>query len=192
MVEFSENYVVNNSEGFLIANAIREGRRRRCLNMQKALNHLVARRRRVLNACFVVSVFHHNETTSLLSCSCRRLTRNTGWWENAGNNYYYSSEPRFKTTFWISLSTFRYIKLHWPISCWRNSDRGSSVPRTEASVLFISIRPQKLFIYRCTSNEFILCGTRFLFFPLHFFRIQSSAHGNYLQTSGIMGKKLLI
>jgi len=40
MAEFSENRVVNNSEGFdfLIANAIREGRRRR-LHMQTALNH---------------------------------------------------------------------------------------------------------------------------------------------------------
>ena len=66
MAEFSENRVVNNSEGFdfLIANAIREGRRRR-LHMQTALNHLVARRRGVLNACFVVFVFHRNETTSL-------------------------------------------------------------------------------------------------------------------------------
>jgi len=43
MAEFSENRVVNNSEGFLIANAIREGRRRR-LNVKMALNHLVARR----------------------------------------------------------------------------------------------------------------------------------------------------
>ena len=62
MAEFPENRVVNNSEEFLIANAIREGRRRR-LNMQMALNHLVVRRRRVLNACFVVSVFHRDETT---------------------------------------------------------------------------------------------------------------------------------
>lgn len=191
MAEFSENRVVNNSEGFLIANAICEGRRRRLKPPRCSEDWS-----RVLKACFVVFfVFHRNETSLPLPRSCRRLTRNTGWWENAGNNYYYYyyySEPRFKTTFWISLSTFRYIKLHWPISCWRNSDRGSSVPRTEASVLFISIRPRKLFIYQCTSNKFILCGTRFLFFSLHFFRIQSSAHGNYLQTSGIMGKKLLI
>ena len=41
-----------------------------------------------------------------VSRSCRRLTRNTGWWENAWNNY---SEARFKKTFRISRSTFKYI-----------------------------------------------------------------------------------
>ena len=65
MAEFSENRVVNNSKGFLIATAIREGGRRRH-NMSMASNHLVAPRRRVLNACFVVFAFHHNETKSLL------------------------------------------------------------------------------------------------------------------------------
>jgi len=191
MVEFSENHVVNNSEGFLIANAIREGRRRRRLNMQMALNHLVARRTRVLNTCSCFCIPSQRNNITPLSSSCRRLTRNTGWWENSWNNNY--SEARFKRTFWISLSTFRYkFKLHWPISCWRNSDRGSSVPRTEASALFTSIRPRRLFIYQCTSKEFILCGTRLLFFPRHFFRIQSSAHSNYLKTSGTVGKKFQI
>ena len=56
MAEFSENRVGNNSEGFLIANAIREGRRR-SLNIQMELSHLVARRRRVMNACFRVLFF---------------------------------------------------------------------------------------------------------------------------------------
>jgi len=64
MAAFSENRVVNNSEEFLIAYAIREGRRRRP-NMQMALNHLVARR--VLNACFLFLYFiatkHRNETS---------------------------------------------------------------------------------------------------------------------------------
>ena len=56
MVEFSENRTGNNSKEFLITNAIREGRRRR-LNMQMALNHLVVRRKRVLNACFLALLF---------------------------------------------------------------------------------------------------------------------------------------
>ena len=107
MAEFSENCAGNNSKEFLIANAIREGRRRR-LNMQMALNHLVARRRRVLNACFLVLLFISSQRNNItpVSRSCRRLTRNTGWWENAWNNY---SEARFKKTFRVSRSTFRYI-----------------------------------------------------------------------------------
>ena len=41
-----------------------------------------------------------------VSRSFRRLTRNTGWWENGWNNY---SEAGFKKTFRTSRSTFRYI-----------------------------------------------------------------------------------
>ena len=45
--------------------------------------------------------------TQLPRCrSCRRLVRNTGWWENVWNNY---SEVRFKKTFRISRATFQYI-----------------------------------------------------------------------------------
>lgn len=107
MAEFSENRVVNNSEGFLIANAIREGRRRR-LNVKMALNHLVARRTgaeywKLLLLFFCIS---SQRNITPLPRSCRRLTRNTGWWENAWNNY---SEASFKKTFRISRSTFRWI-----------------------------------------------------------------------------------
>ena len=75
--------------------------------MQMALNELVARRRRVLNACFLVLLFVSSQRNNItpVSRSCRRLIRNTGWWENAWNNY---SEARFKKTFRISRSTFRY------------------------------------------------------------------------------------
>ena len=101
MAEFSENRVVNNSEGFLIAYAIGEGRRRRP-NMQMALNHLVARR--VLNACFLCLYFiatkQHHCSFSLLSVN------HTGWLENAWNNY---SEAKFKKAFRISRSSFRYL-----------------------------------------------------------------------------------
>ena len=116
---------------------VREGRGRR-LNMQMALNHLVAQRRRVLNACFLVLLFISSQQNNItpVSRSCRRLSRNTGCWENAWNNY---SEARFKKTFRISRSTLRYmhIKWHWPISCKRNSDRRTNFPRTEASAFFI-------------------------------------------------------
>ena len=107
MEEFSENDARNNSVEFLIANAIRESRRRP-LNMQMALSHLVSRRRKVLNACFLLLflILSHQNSITPMSRSCRRLTRNTGWWENALNNY---SEARFKKTFRVSRSTFRYV-----------------------------------------------------------------------------------
>ena len=38
--------------------------------------------------------------------SCRRLTRNTGWWENVWQNY---SNSRFKLTFRVSRETFCFI-----------------------------------------------------------------------------------
>ena len=66
MEEFSENSAWKNSEEFLIGNVIRRIRR---LNMQMTLNHLVARRRKVLNALFLLLIsswFHCNETALLL------------------------------------------------------------------------------------------------------------------------------
>ena len=41
-----------------------------------------------------------------MSRSCLRLIRNVGWWKNAWNNY---SEARFKKTFRVSRTTFKYI-----------------------------------------------------------------------------------
>ena len=55
-----------------------------------------------MNAFF--SCFVNNVTP--VARPCRRLTRNAEWWDNAWNNY---SEARFKKTFQISRSTFRYI-----------------------------------------------------------------------------------
>ena len=38
--------------------------------------------------------------------SCRRLLRNTGWWENAWSNF---DDKRFKRNFRVSRATFLYI-----------------------------------------------------------------------------------
>ena len=58
-------------------------------------------------SCFVVYFVITKQHHSCVSRSCR-LTRNTGWWENAWHNY---SEARIRKTFRISQSTFRYILL---------------------------------------------------------------------------------
>ena len=53
MAVIAENSLGNDSEEFFLANTICESRRR-CLNMQIVLNHLVAQRRKVLYACFLL------------------------------------------------------------------------------------------------------------------------------------------
>ena len=106
MAEMAEKSTVSYPEEFLLVNAIRESRRRR-QNLQMVLKNLAAWRRKVLNVCFLLLLIssQRNNVTPM-SRSCRRLTRNIGWWENTWNNY---SEARFKKTFRVSRSTFRYI-----------------------------------------------------------------------------------
>ena len=67
-----------NSELVMLANAIRENRRRR-LNMQTALHHLVARRRQVLNVSFLLLLLISSQRDNIASVPrcCRRLDRNT-------------------------------------------------------------------------------------------------------------------
>ena len=105
IAEMAEKSTVSYLEEFLLANAIRESRRRQ--NLQIVLKNLAAWRRKVLNVCFLLLLIssQRNNVTPV-SRSCRRLTRNIGWWENTWNNY---SEARFKKTFRVSRSTFRYI-----------------------------------------------------------------------------------
>ena len=80
------------------------------LMIQLTVHYLFARWRRLLSVCFISLLMLLSQSrviTQLPRCrSCRRLVRNTGWWENVWNNY---SEARFKKTFRISRVTFRYI-----------------------------------------------------------------------------------
>ena len=105
IAEMAEKSTVSYLEEFLLANAIRESRRRR-QNLQMVLKNLAAWRRKVLNVCFLLLLISSQRNVTPVSRSCRRLTRNIGWWENTWNNY---SEARFKKTFRVSRSTFRYI-----------------------------------------------------------------------------------
>ena len=96
-----------NEELVFLACAIKEGRRRR-LQIQLALNNLAARRKRFLNLAFVLVLLisQRNITVPRPVRSCRRLKRNTGWWENVCNTY---SDARFKKTFRVSRDTFNFI-----------------------------------------------------------------------------------
>ena len=115
------------------------------------LKNLAAWRRKVLSVCFLLLLIssQRNNVTPV-SRSCRRLTRNIGWWENTWKNYL---EARFKKTFRVSRSTFSYILNRIGPFLARETDRGSNFPRTEASALFISIRPQRLFLYHCRDGR---------------------------------------
>ena len=106
IAEVAEKSTVSYLEEFLLANAIHESRRRH-QNLQIVLKNLAAWRRKVLNVCFLLLLIssQRNNVTPVSRCCCR-LTRNIGWWENTWNNY---SEARFKKTFRVSHSTFRYI-----------------------------------------------------------------------------------
>ena len=92
-----------------IHHLIRNSRRRR-LMMQLTVHYLFARRRRLLSVCLISLLMLLSQRRVITQLprrrSCRRLVRNTGWWENVWNNY---SEARFKKTFRISRATFRYI-----------------------------------------------------------------------------------
>ena len=99
MAEMAEKSTV------ILVNAIRESRRRR-QNLQMVLKNLAAWRRKVLNVCFLLLLISSQRNVTPVSRSRRRWTRNIGWWENTWNNY---SEARFKKTFRVSRSTFRYI-----------------------------------------------------------------------------------
>ena len=97
-----------NEELFFLANAIKEGRRRR-LKMQIALNNLTARRRNLLNlACLLLLLISQRNIAVVPRPvrSCRRLNRNTGWWQTVLNTY---SAARFKKTFRVSRDTFNFI-----------------------------------------------------------------------------------
>ena len=113
MSEFSENRVGNNSEEFLIANAIRVGRRR-CLNMEMVLNYLVARRRRVLNACFIVyfiATKQHHSCVSLLSSVDQKH-----WMVGECLEQLFGGKIQENISD-FSVNVQIHIKSHWPISC---------------------------------------------------------------------------
>ena len=71
------------------------------------LHHLISRRRHVLHVCFLLLLLISQQRSNITTVprSCRRLSRNTGWWEKVWTKY---SDARFKKTFRISRSTFKF------------------------------------------------------------------------------------
>ena len=82
--------------------------RRRRRTLQTAVTHLLTKRRRLLSISLIMlllTLIQRNDVVTPMR-SCRRLTRNNGWWETVCNNY---SDARFKKTFRITRATFLYI-----------------------------------------------------------------------------------
>ena len=81
-------------------------RRRRRL-LQTTVMNLVSRRRRILSICILLllALIQRNDVVEPIR-SCRRLLRNSGWWDTVWNNY---SEARFNRTFRVTRGAFLYI-----------------------------------------------------------------------------------
>ena len=93
-----------NAAMFMIARSVEKNRRRKVL-MHAALNYALERRRLLVRLSSVINSLLVKEKRTV-NRSCRRLPRNTGWWDQIWQTY---SDTRFKKTFRISRSTFNYI-----------------------------------------------------------------------------------
>ena len=102
-------------KAFILYHIISERKRRKCMQ-EATIACLVTRRKLIINACLLALSLVTNTINNLMQLqnqireraprSCRRHTRNKGWWENVWTFY---PEVRFKETFRISKATFLYI-----------------------------------------------------------------------------------
>ena len=92
------------SRSFYISMLSRIRRRRHLL--QTTVMNLVSRRRHILSICILllVALIKRNDVVEPIR-SCRRLLRNSGWWDTVWKY----SEARFKKTFRVTRGTFLYI-----------------------------------------------------------------------------------
>ena len=135
------------AELFILVNAIRETRRRR-FNMQMALHHLVTRRRQALNVSLLLLLLISSQRDNIATVprSCRRLGRNTGWWDTVWNTY---SDARFKKTFRISRSTLKFILNRiGPFLARKTVSEEPISPELRSTChLFVQVGQGRLFVY---------------------------------------------
>ena len=96
---------IRQSRSFYMISMLSRIRRRRRL-LQTTVMNLVSRRRRVSSICILLllALIQRNDVVEPIR-TCRRLLRNSGWWDTVWNDY---SEARFNKTF-ITRGTFLYI-----------------------------------------------------------------------------------
>ena len=97
----------NNVNKFVLFKSILSRARQRRKKVEAALHVLINRRQQILKVSFVVALLlsGRNSTVSTLR-SCRRLQRNSGWWNLVWETY---SDSRFKKAFRVSRKTFTVI-----------------------------------------------------------------------------------
>ena len=96
----------------IINHIISEHKRRR--NMQQCIVTMSSvRRRMIMRTCFLafLTLSHMKNNATRIELrgrqrSCRRYTRNRGWWENVWHSY---SERQSTKTFRVSRATFSFI-----------------------------------------------------------------------------------
>ena len=100
----------NNMPYFVLKRLVGESRRRRQLSEAKLRTAMMFGRRRIQAALLLALLLTSSTRASMAAQprrrSCRRLPRNTGWWENVWRSYL---NVRFKKTFRISRATFDFI-----------------------------------------------------------------------------------
>ena len=103
------NKVMKMCESFRTLKQIRRKESRR-KQVSKFIAFMLEWRRRLINVAFMTVLLLTNTQamgpTARKPRSCRRLLRNTGWWENAWSNF---DDKRFKRNFRVSRATFLYI-----------------------------------------------------------------------------------
>ena len=93
-------------------NHIIRARQRRKRIQESIIAFLISRRKLLVRVCLISLLFimgslnDENHTIFQMHRSCRRYTRNSGWWENVWSNY---PDKRFKKTFRVSRQTFSFI-----------------------------------------------------------------------------------
>ena len=104
----NKNKMQANRRIALLQSMLGRARRRRKM-IESALHILVSRRMRLIKLTTILvllSVAGKNAVTTPRRRSCRRLARNTGWWNIIWTTY---SDTRFKKTFRVSRGTFTFI-----------------------------------------------------------------------------------
>ena len=107
MAMYNKQTKPNNRRIVLIRNMLERAKRRRKM-AEAAVYCLSARRMRVLHVAVLLVLILSSGRNAFAAVprSCRRLARNTGWWNLIWNTY---SNVRFKKTFRVSRETFSFI-----------------------------------------------------------------------------------
>ena len=92
-------------KGAVLKRAIEANRRRRRM-LQYGIASILFHRCLMLRACLFAAILAFASNNPRAERSCRRLERNSGWWELVWNTY---NDERFKKTFRVSRETFDFI-----------------------------------------------------------------------------------